>query len=152
MQERLHEFLKRWNELERNIKKLKIMEAQKLGLKVADLMILLELSQEGLSNADLSRRCDLDKAAVTRSLKELDKLGYIHRFSNSSGKRYGSKLVLSPLGNQMMLDLSKTMDRIVKQSSADLSEQQRQQFYATLTEIAQNIRRLNQEKEKDHEC
>ena len=52
---------------------------------------------EGMTAAELCERCDEDKAAISRSLDDLEKNGYI-ACASSAGKRYKSPIRLTERG------------------------------------------------------
>ena len=81
-------------QIQKKIQKIKRLKMNSFGLKGAHVMCIYYLYQnpEGLTAADLSRKCVEDKAAVSRILSELEKNHFIYYEESSLGKKYRAKV------------------------------------------------------------
>ena len=77
------------------IQRIKTQEMAELGLKGTHMPCLFFLSQnpEGMTAAQLCHLCDEDKAAISRTLAELETKGYL-RTQTMSGKKYRAVVLL----------------------------------------------------------
>ena len=90
MEERFETFTVLIARISRSIKRIKADEMADFELKGPHVSCLYYLSQQdGMTAAELCERCDEDKAAISRSLDDLEKNGYIKNSDN--GAYAGSK-------------------------------------------------------------
>ena len=90
MEERFETFTVLITRISRSIKRIKADEMADFELKGPHVSCLYYLSQrDGMTAAELCERCDEDKAAISRSLDDLEKNGYIKNSDN--GAYAGSK-------------------------------------------------------------
>lgn len=90
MEERFETFTVLITRISRSIKRIKADEMADFELKGPHVSCLYYLSQQdGMTAAELCERCDEDKAAISRSLDDLEKNGYI-TCASGAGKRYKS--------------------------------------------------------------
>lgn len=121
------------------IQRIKSAEMTEFGLKGTHVMCLFFLhhNPEGITATRLCRLCAEDKAAVSRTVSELQKEGYIA----SGEKRYRDPLRLTEKGEET----AKQMDSIIEQwvgfGGAGLSDEDRAAFYRALELISNNLRR-----------
>ena len=95
MEERFETFTVLIARINRGIKRIKTEEMAEFGLKGPHVSCLYYLSCCGeMTAAELCERCDEDKAAISRSLDDLEKNGYI-TCASGAGKRYKSPLYLT---------------------------------------------------------
>lgn len=100
MEERFETFTILINRINRNIRKIKNQEMAAYNLKSIHVSCLYYLRLSGnLTAAELSERCEEDKAAVSRALDYLEREGYLEA-STKSPKRYKRPLVLTEKGKQ----------------------------------------------------
>ena len=98
MEERFETFTVLITRISRSIKRIKADEMADFELKGPHVSCLYYLSQQdGMTAAELCERCDEDKAAISRSLDDLEKNGYI-TCASGAGKRYKSPLRLTERG------------------------------------------------------
>ena len=98
MEERFETFTVLITRISRSIKRIKADEMADFELKGPHVSCLYYLSQrDGMTAAELCERCDEDKAAISRSLDDLEKNGYI-TCASGAGKRYKSPLRLTERG------------------------------------------------------
>lgn len=124
-------------------KAMQAIKSQKLAqynLKGTNALCLFEIydSQEnGLSATELARRCDIDKAQVSRCMKELIDMELVYR-NDREGRRYKQKYMLTEQGIVVARDLTETSDRIRKQMRKDISVEDIDCFYRVLDSICKN--------------
>ena len=100
MEERFETFTVLIARISRSIKRIKAEEMADFELKGPHVSCLYYLSQQdSMTASELCERCDEDKAAISRSLDDLEKNGYI-TCQSGSGKRYKSPLRLTEKGSQ----------------------------------------------------
>lgn len=126
--------------LYRDIQKIERTEMAKFGLKGPHAQCLLVMSRfpEGITSARLCEACDKDKAAVSRTIAELEQQGLIAR-KEKNGIRYRSRLTLTQAGYTAAEAVSRKAQQAVELAGAGLDNQKREIFYEVLTLIAGNL-------------
>ena len=116
-----------------------------LGLKGTHVMCIFFLSHnpEGLTAAQLCRLCAEDKAAVSRTVAELQREGYVAH----GEKRYRAALRLTEKG----MEIAKKVDELIEQwvafGGAGLSDSDREAFYRALELISNNLKKSGENAE-----
>lgn len=125
----------------KHIQRIKNMEMTELGLKGTHVMCIFHLNQnpEGLTAARLCQLCDEDKAAISRTLAELERLGYV-RTSVQPGKKYRAPVCLTEAGETAALRINGLIENWVTAGGAGLTLEQREEFYRSLELIASNLK------------
>ncbi len=128
----------------RYLQKIKATEMTELGLKGTHVMCLhyLHRSPEPLTAAQLCKLCAEDKAAISRTLSDLEERGYL---TSASGKKYRAALTLTASGAVIAGQMEDLIAEWVAVGGQGLSESQRTDFYQTLGHIAQNLKNHIQE-------
>lgn len=123
-----------------DIQKIERTEMEKFGLKGPHAQTLLAVYRhpEGITAVQLCDICVKDKAAVSRSVSELEEKGMILRKTNN-GTGYRALLVLTPAGKAAAEAVAQKARMAVEQAGAGLEEDQRQVFYRVLDLIANNL-------------
>ena len=124
----------------RDIQHIERMEMAKFGLKGPHAQCLLAMSRypEGLPAARLCELCDKDKAAISRTLSELEEAGLVRR-DLSGGSRYRANLLLTDAGKAAAQAVSERAQLAVEAAGAGLNDDQRAVFYQVLNIIAGNL-------------
>lgn len=139
MHKRFETFTILINGINRNIRKIKNQEMEEYNLRSAHISCLYYLYQsEGLTATDLCERCGEDKATISRSLNYLEKNGYLICEAKSA-RRYKSPFMLTDKGAKIAEKISDKIAYFMEQVSADLSEEERLQFYRSLSLISKNL-------------
>ena len=142
MEERFETFTVLIARINRGIKRIKAEEMAEFGLKGPHVSCLYYLSCCGeMTAAELCERCDEDKAAISRSLDDLEKNGYI-TCASGAGKRYKSPLRLTEKGKTVGCAISEKIIRIVDAASEGLSEEERRTMYRALSLISGNLENI----------
>ena len=127
----------------RSIQKIERMEMEKFGLKGPHAQCLLTMSRfpEGITAAQICNCCDKDKAAISRTVSELEEVGMLTRTCND-GKRYLSILTLTEAGREAAARVAARAKRAVERAGIGLSDEQRAVFYNSLALIAGNLQHI----------
>lgn len=142
MEERYETFTVLIARINRSIKRVKSAEMAEFQLKGPYVSCLYYLSlTDGLTAAALCERCDEDKAAISRSLDDLEKSGYI-TCESSTGRRYRAPLHLTERGRAVCRGINERIDCIVDAASQGLSEAERKSMYQALTLISENLEQM----------
>lgn len=133
--------------INRCIQKIKANEMASIGMKGTQAMCLYSLGKanEGLTASQLCLRCREDKGAISRTIKELEDLGYVS-FSENTGKRaYRTKLVLTEKGRKALGFIDERVNKVLDRVGGDMKEDERKAFYDSLEYIADNLKLYVQE-------
>lgn len=122
------------------IQKIERVEMEKFGLKGPHVQCLLALSRnpEGLTSSQLCTICEKDKAAISRTIAELEKEGILNR-DDRNGNRYRSQLKLTERGRIAAAQVDERVRIAVEKAGMGLTDTQRNVFYSVLSLIAGNL-------------
>lgn len=123
-----------------DIQKIERVEMAKFGLKGPHAQCMLAMTRypEGLTSSRLCEICDKDKAAISRTVAELEEAGMVVR-SEQNGNRYRARLTLTEQGIAAAKAVSERAHVAVEQAGAGLDDEQRQVFYKVLAMISHNL-------------
>lgn len=135
-----------------DIQKIERMEMAKYGLKGphAQCLVVMARYPEGITASRLCELCERDKAAISRTVAELETAGLLLRRDNH-GIHYRVPLVLTEAGQIAARDVCDVAFRAVEQAGAGLNDQQREVFYHVLGTIAQNLHIISRDGLKEKE-
>ena len=121
------------------IQRIKSMEMTEFGLKGTHVMCLYYLRRNpaGLTAAQLCGLCAEDKAAISRTVSELRSRGYI---TSLSKKAYRAMLTLTAAGQEVARKFDQLIESWVTAGGDGLTEEERSDFYKSLSSIAENLR------------
>ena len=121
------------------IQRIKSMEMTDFGLKGTHVMCLYYLYQNpgGLTASQLCGLCAEDKAAISRTVSELKSRGYITTLSQ---KAYRAMLTLTAAGQEVARKFDHLIEGWVSTGGDGLSDEERSDFYKTLSTITDNLR------------
>ena len=121
------------------IQRIKSMEMTEFGLKGTHVMCLYYLRQNpaGLTASQLCGLCAEDKAAISRTVSELKSRGYITTLSQ---KAYRAMLTLTAAGQEVARKFDKLIESWGTAGGDGLTEEERSDFYKSLSSIAENLR------------
>ena len=139
--ERFESFTSSVTKAYKSIQKIKIAEAEQIGLKPTHVMYMYYLGKnpEGLTHAELCKLCIEDKAAVSRAIVELTKKGFIKNSEENSNRKYRTKIVLTDEGKQINNNLNAAIAIAVNKASKNLDEVDRENFYRVFFYITDNL-------------
>ena len=131
------------NRISRNIRKIKNQEMVEYNLRSSHISCLYYLySSKGLTATDLCEKCEEDKATISRSIDYLETNGYL-TCDSKNAKRYKSVLTLTDKGLEVGKKITEKIDRVLKEVSVGLTEEERLAFYNALNIISNNIDRIS---------
>lgn len=125
------------------IQKIERVEMSKYGLKGPHAQCLLAMSKhpQGITAARLCEACEKDKAAISRTLAELEEAGMVIR-ENRNGSRYRSSLMLTEQGKAAAAAVVEKARLAVELAGTGFDESEREIFYRVLAIIAGNLHNL----------
>lgn len=143
---RFEQFCTAISGIQRCIQKIERVEMAKYGLKGphAQCMIAMVRFPEGITAAKLCEICDKDKAAISRTVSELEKAGMVVRH-DPDGKRYRSLLRLSEKGREIAESVNKLVMLAVSKASEGYDQETRATFVRVLSLIAGNLNTICRE-------
>ena len=94
---------------------------------------------EGLTRTELSRRCGVDRAQITRVIGELLVKDVVFEVGGASN--YRKKCVLTEEGRKIAAEIDVLIKRINSFVSGDIAPDRLAIFYETLNEICQNLKK-----------
>lgn len=137
--------------LSRDIQHIERIEMAKFGLKGPHAQCLLAMLRhpEGLTSTQLCELCDKDKAAISRTVSELEQAQMVSR-ETSNGSRYRAALLLTEQGRTAAGAVSRRAKLAVEAAGAGLNDAQREVFYKVLNIIAGNLHTICKNGLKEH--
>lgn len=129
--------------IHRSIQKIERVEMAKYGLKGPHAQVLLAMSRfpEGVTSGELVKLCDKDKAAISRTVSELEKEGMVTR-QGKNGNHYRAALTLTDRGREAASHVAIRAGRAVEAASNGLSDGNRRVLYQALELIADHLQSI----------
>lgn len=130
----------------RYIQKIERAEMVRYGFKGAYAQYLAALRRhpDGLTATQLCEACDLDKAAVSRVVGEMEQRGLVVR-QNAGDSRYRARILLTDEGHRAADYVRERAEIAVQEVGKNLSDEDRKVFYAALESIAANLQIISKE-------
>lgn len=97
---------------------------------------------EGLTRTELSRRCGVDRAQITRVIGELLAKGVV--FEKGGSSNYRKKCLLTEEGRRTAGEIDDLIQRINTFVSGDIEPERLRIFYETLHEICRNLKQAEE--------
>ncbi len=140
MIERFSQFCTSIASIQRSILKIERTEMAKYGLKGphANCLVAMARYPEGITAARLCDICDKDKAAISRTVSELEDAGMVLR-QDPEGKRYRSVLRLSEKGKEIANRVNDMVLLAVAKASEGYDKEKQQVFARVLNLVAGNL-------------
>ena len=127
------------------IKSRKMAEYDLKGTNAHCLCEILDSGEEGLTAAELSARCEIDKAQVSRCMAELIERKLAYR-NDAEGRRYKQKYRLTEAGVAIAKDIDAMAQNVRATIRRGISEAEMENFYRTLQSICDNFNAVFTEK------
>lgn len=123
------------------IQKIKLAETERMGLKANHVMYMYYLGKnpEGLIATELCKLCIEDKAAVSRTIVDLTKKGFVKPVESDSSRKYRTKIMLTQEGIEINKKFKEAIATAVSKASSDLNDADRENFYRILFNITDNL-------------
>ena len=130
----------------RYIQKIERVEMAKYGLKGPHAQCLLALSRypEGITASELCGICDKDKAAISRTIAELEREGLVSRTAKN-GSMYRAILKLTPQGAEAAQRVDNRAKLAVDKAGESLTDEERAAMYKAFALIANNLQIIRTE-------
>lgn len=131
----------------KRIQKYENIRLSSFGIRSMHLMYLycLDKAEDGMTPANLSRACGVDKAFISRISNHLSERGYIE-FEDKTALhciRYRRKIHLTPAGREVMKQINSIVDSTVDSVTIGVSEDELETFYAVLSKLESNLESLS---------
>lgn len=129
-----------------DIQRIERTEMAKYGLKGphAQCLVIMDRHPEGITAARLCEICERDKAAISRTVAELESAGLLIR-REQNGVHYRVPLVLTEAGREAARTVNTVAGQAVEQAGNGLGDQEREVFYHVLGIIAQNLHTISRD-------
>lgn len=123
------------------IQKIKLAETERMGLKANHVMYMHYLGKnpEGLTAKQLCELCIEDKAAVSRTIVDLTKNGFVKPVETDSRRKYRTKIMLTQEGIEINNKFKEAIAIAVSKASSNLNDSDRENFYRVLFHITDNL-------------
>ena len=123
------------------IQKIKLAETERMGLKANHVMYMYYLGKNpaGLTATELCKLCIEDKAAVSRTIVDLTKKGFVKPVESDSSRKYRTKIMLTQEGIEINKKFKEAIATAVSKASSDLNDADRENFYRILFNITDNL-------------
>ena len=125
------------------IQKIERVEMAKYGLKGPHAQCLLAMSRypQGITASRLCDLCDKDKAAISRTVAELEREGMVIR-DLKDGNRYRAALKLTEQGESAARQVEERVKIVVEKAGTGMTEAQREVFYNVMDLIAGHLQTI----------
>ena len=126
-----------------DIQKIERVEMAKYGLKGPHAQCLLAMSRypDGITASELCGVCDKDKAAISRTIVELEREGLVSRTAKN-GSMYRAVLKLTPQGEEAARRVDARAQFAVEKAGECLTDKERAVMYKALELIAGNLQTI----------
>ena len=139
MEERFSTFTVLIAKIGRQIRRIKSEEMVEFDLKSSHVSCLYYLYTQGeMTPADLCELCDEDKAAISRSIEHLERVGYLVA-RPAPPKRYRAPLILRESGREVARRIAEKIDGVLALVGQDMSDEERAALYAGLRLISRDL-------------
>ena len=135
-----------------DIQKIERVEMAGYGLKGPHAQCLFALNRcpQGATSARLCELCEKDKAAISRTVSELEEAGLVSRVAHN-GSRYRAMLVLTESGRETAGRVTRKVALAVEQAGEGIEDARREVFYSVLARISENLHTICKEGIKEGE-
>lgn len=140
MKDRFEQFTLSVSRIFQSMQKIQRHEMAAYGLKSAHVVCLLSLYEHpsGVTAARLAQLCEKDKAAISRTVTELEQAGMVLRTAKNAGG-YRAMLQLTAEGRTIAEQVREKTILAVEQAGSGISDTERNILYAALERIADNL-------------
>lgn len=141
MEKRFERFAAAVLEMNRYLQRIKEQEMRRFGLRSAHTMCIFYLGQhpEGLTVTQLTEICREDKAAVSRNLSELSRMGLVSCSAPPDRRVYRDPYRLTERGKEIAAQVEARVSDALSACGRGLTEAQRDNFYTAAQIIISNL-------------
>ena len=143
MKSRYDEFSSLILSINKSIQRIKNFEMECFGLKGNQVQCIYHLYNEegGITPTQLSLLCGEDKGAMSRTIKELEKGDYLY-IEEVGKQKYRNPIKLTQRGKELGQMVSERVDKIFKEGSNGVEEEDRKDFYRRLGLVEGNLQEI----------
>ena len=125
--------------LQKLIQKIKTEGMGRVALKGSDTVVLCQLAAypQGQRFAELTERCELDPALISRILASLTRAGYVNK-EGEPGK-YNALYTLTPAGQQCADRVDAVIAAFRRQADNGITPEELETFYSVLQRMTANL-------------
>ena len=129
--------------INRSIQRIKNYEMTNLGLKGNQVQCIYHLftEEDGISPSKLSKLCGEDKGAMSRTIKDLEKGGFLFT-EESENKKYKNPIKLTEKGRAVGEIIIDKIDEFLSLASKGIKEEEREKFYNQLSMVEKNLKNI----------
>ena len=98
----------------------------------------------GITQNEVSRKIDVDKATAAKGLAKLEQRGYLRRIPDQDDRRI-RRLYLSEAGEAVMPRIEATLRRVTEVCSTDLSAEELEELFGLLDKVETSLGRYIEE-------
>ena len=120
----------------------KRMESYGLGSTHTMCLFFMYKHKDGVTKADLARLCDVDKALISRIIRDLTEKEYVESLTPKTA--YKQKYILTDEGIRITDELHEAALEVTRFASESLSKEQIDNFYSTFRTICENLEKAEQ--------
>lgn len=128
--------------INKSLQRIKDHGMQPYGLRGVHVLCLLYLSSGPQTVTRLAELSGLDKAAISRTVAELQRAGYAERGNPNGWRSTCVPFQLTEAGIRVMKEADKTVDTTVEEASRGLTDEERDAFLRALKLISDNLQAL----------
>lgn len=111
---------------------------KEMGLTYAQANVLMQIKKEPVNQDDLGKKLLLDKARISRLVKQLEATGYIDKKISAKDKR-SYHISLSEKGNNRMQDIIMILDESNEKMLAGINDDEIKQLLHLLDRLCLNV-------------
>jgi len=146
MLNRFEQFTMAVSGIHRCVQKIERDEMEKYGLKgaYAQYLTVMRRYPEGITSAKLCEVCDIDKAAVSRVIADMEKKGLVKR-AGTRENNYRATVVLTEEGLHAAEYVRRRATVAVELAGKGMTDEVRNTFYSALGIIEENLQMISRE-------
>lgn len=134
-------FYQSFDQVLKNIKKKEMSYMSEYGLRSVHMGCLLRIKQNerGMTVTELAKASNIDKALISRTVKELIADGFLTTKTNGEDKCYRKKYHLTEKSEKIASDINKDIGEYMTKARANIPEEDMKKFYEVLAILTHNI-------------
>jgi len=138
--DRLETFMAHVTGASRSITKLKArgMSSYNLGSTHTACLRVLFKSRNGMTRTQLAKKCELDKAQISRIINELEEKGYVSESAETTS--YKRKITLTDEGTKITAEINQLVLDINDVVSGEIASEDIETFYRVFGTICANLK------------
>lgn len=141
IENRFENFISLIIEISRSIQRIKDAKMSEFGLKASHTMVLYYLSQhvDGLTATNLTELCIIDKAAISRTLKQLTEMKLVYSNQPENKRSYRNRYFLTDEGATLASNINRIIEDALDKAGLGINDSNREIMYQSLRNIRDNL-------------